>query len=479
MAQVKTIEKRAQGCRCGNRTLSEITFAERLLRNCRTSSSHFGYSLNMGKRFGLILFGIVLAGCLYAQGDNGGTAKERISRIRDLSKKDASVMPVLAGYLHDPARDVRIEAVKAIVRIDTERSLEPLIEATHDSDEDVQIRATDGLVNFYQPGYVARGLTGPLTRGVRQMKGFFSVRNDQVIDASVQVRPDVAQAIADLVRQGASVNARANAALAAGILRDRTAVPALVDALHAKDNDLLFEALVALQKIKDPSAGPAVSFLAHDLDERIQATALETIGLLRSTSSAPDVRAALEHARSLRIRRAALDALAQLGQPEDRTTFQRYAEDKDIALRTSALEGLGRIREPEDFATLQKAFDEGDIDWRIHLAAAFAMVNEGKVDTGEFDPLPYLVENLRNRSRADVASAYLTELAARDNVRQALIQMIPQMDKSQKAAICPVLSAAGTPDAIEALNGLAKDRDADVAAAAAKAEQTAKARRSS
>jgi HEAT repeat protein len=433
----------------------------------------------MEKRFRLILFGIALASCLYAQADNGGTPKERASRVRDLSKKGVTVIPMLAGYLHDPAREVRVEAVKAIVRIDTNSSLDPLVEATHDKDEDVQIRATDGLVNHYVPGYVARGLTGPLTRGVRGMKSFFSVRNDQVIDPTVQVRPDVAQAIADLVRQGASVNVRANAALAAGILRDRTAVPALVDALHGKDNDLLFESMVALQKIKDTSAGPAVSFLAHDLEERIQLTALETIGLLRSTSSAPDVRTALEHARTLKVRRAALDALAQLGQPADRGTFQRYASDKDVALRTSALEGLGRVREPEDSATLQTAFDEGDADWRIHLAAAFAMVNEGKIDIGEFDPLPYLVQNLGNRSRSDVAAAYLTELIATDNVRPVLIKMIPQMDKNQKIALCPVLSAAGTPDAAEALAGLAKDRYADIAAAAVKADQTAKARQAS
>lgn len=431
----------------------------------------------MGKHLRLILFGIALVTCVHAQGDDTGSPKQRISRIRDLSKKGADVIPMLAGYLKDPARDVRSEAVKAIVKIGTERSLDPLIEATHDSDEDVQIRATDGLVNYYAPGYVARGLTGPLTRGVRQMKSFFSVRNDQVIDPGVVVRADVGQAIAELVKQGASVNVRANAALAAGILRDRAAVPALVGALHGKDNDLLFETMIALQKIKDPVAGPSLSFLAHDLDERIQATALETIGLLRNTSSAPDVRAALERARTVRIRRAALDALAQLGQPQDREVFERYIEDKDVPLRTSALEGLGRIREPEDFPALQKAFDEGDADWRIHLAAAFAMVNEGKVDTGEFDPLPYLVENLGNRSRTDVASAYLSELVVRENVRPPLIKMIPKMDKSQKVAICPVLSAAGTPDAAEALNALAKDMDADVAAAAVKAEQTAKARR--
>jgi HEAT repeat protein len=308
------------------------------------------------------------------------------------------------------------------------------------------------------------------------MKSMFSARNDQAIDPATEVRPDVNKAISDLITQGAGVNARANAALAAGILRDHDSVPSLLQALHGKDNDLLFESLVALQKIKDPSAGPGVSFLAHDLDDRVQATALETIGLLRSSQSAPDVRAALQSARNIRIRRAALDALAQLGQPQDRATFQRYAEDRDVALRTSALEGLGRIREPEDFPALQKAFDEGEIDWRIHLAAAFGMVDEGKVDTGEFDPLPFLVENLANKSRADVAIAYLAELVQHENVRSAVVKMIPQMGKNQKVALCTVLAEAQTPDAAQTLNALLKDGDSDVALAASKALRTLKTR---
>ena len=281
-----------------------------------------------------------------------------------------------------------------------------------------------------------------------------------------------AAALSDLVSGGASVDARANAALASGILRDRVAVPSLTQALHAKDDNLIFESLVALQKIRDESAGPAVSFLAHDLDERIQVTALETIGLLRSTESAPDVRAALASGRNVKVKRAALETLAMLGQPQDRSTFLRDVDERDVELRTAALEGLGRIREPEDFPTLEKAFDQGEIDSRIHLAAAFGMVNQGKVSTGEFDPLPFLVENLRVRGRSDTAIAYLAELARKEDVRVGLNGVLPQMDKSQKIALCRALEQSRTPDATPLLQTLAKDPDADVVTAASKAMQT-------
>ena len=159
------------------------------------------------------------------------TTNQRILSIRELGKRDPAVLPTLAGYLSDPNTDIRIEAVKSIVRIDTPASLDPLIQATRDKDPEVEIRSTDGLVNAYVPGYVARGgLTGSLTRGMRQMKSFFSARNDQVINADVPVRPEVQQALADLVAKGSGDDARANAALASGILRNRAAGPALSDA---------------------------------------------------------------------------------------------------------------------------------------------------------------------------------------------------------------------------------------------------------
>ncbi len=410
--------------------------------------------------------------CVLTAGQNEDrfNTNQRILRIRDLGKKDAGAIPALAQYLSDPNRDIRVEAVKAIVKIGTQASLAPLATATHDKDGEVEIRATDGITNYYVPGYVVKGgLTGPLTRGVRQVKTFFSSRNDQVIEADVKIRPDVAQALADEVREGAGIDARSNAARAAGILRDRAAIPALEDAMHAKNSEVIFESLVALEKIHDAAACVALSSPAHDLDDRIQATALEAIGVLHCATCAPDVRSDLTNARNVRIRRAALEALAMLGIPEDRTVFQKYAADQDADLRASALEGLGRIREPDDTPALTQAYDEKDADWKVHLAGAFALVDEGKVDTSEFSPLPYLVENLDVKGHAANATAYLTELARRENVRRALFPLVAQATKDQKIALCSIFAASRSDDALPTLNALAKDIDPDVALAASRA----------
>jgi HEAT repeat protein len=415
-----------------------------------------------------------------APGDSSGTPKQRVARVRELGKRDTAALADLAPYLRDSDRDVRLEAIKAVVRIDTRASLDALVAGTRDRDPEIRIRATDGIVNTYLPGYVANNsLSGNFTRGFRHIKDFFSSRNDQVVDADVVIRPDAARALADEINDGFSFDASSNAALAAGILRARPAVPALIKGLKSKENDMIFECLVALQKIQDPSAGPAVGFLARDLDERIQITALETIGLLRSLDSAPDVRAALKGGKNLKIRRAAMEALAMLGIPGDRATFQRDADSGDTEMRAAALEGLGRIREPEDFRLLKAAYDEANADWRIHLAAAFALANQGKVDTEQFSPLPYLVESLNTKGRAETARAYLKELARHEDARASLVKLLPEATKEQKLELCSVFGASRSEDLLPALNKLSKDGDPDVAFAASKAIRILQARGSS
>ena len=391
--------------------------------------------------------------------------KAQLARIHDIEKGKAGGMSELAAFLKDPDRAVRAEAVKAIVKMGGPSSVDPLIPATRDVDSEVRMRATDGIVNVYLPGYVS----GYFTHSVRQVKAFFSPRNDSIIDEDVAVRADAAQAITDEINFGTEMPARANAALAAGVLRVKVAVPALLEAVRAKDNDVIFQSLVALQKIHDPSAGPGVGFLVRDLDERVQITALETVGVLRSTDAAPDVRYAIENARNLKIRRAALSALAKLAVPADRTIFRRYVINGDPELRTAALEGLGRVREPEDTPTLQASYDETNADWRIHLGAAFALVNEGDVSTQEFSPLLYLVENLNSRARSDSADAYLRELIHREEVRRNIVNTLPESTRAQKVALCWIFADSHAADLLPTLNQLAHDSDPEVETAAKRA----------
>jgi HEAT repeat protein len=418
----------------------------------------------------LLTFGLI-ASLAFAQQD----VKQRARAAHELAKQGEDAIPKLLPYVSDNDISVRIEAVKALDEIGGPKTVDPLVKLCTDPDPEIEIRATDGLVNVYLPGYLKTGLSGTLQRVGTSIKAKFSDSNDRVIDAYVEVRPEVIAALGKLVRTGAGTDARANAARAIGILRGRAAIPDLIEALHSKDDSVMFESLTALEKIRDPAAAPRITFLLRDLEEKIQIAALSTTGILRNREAAPDVREALQHAKNAKVRRAALTTLAMLGTPDDHAVFVTYLSDKDDNMRSSAAEGLGRIQNPADRPALDKAFkDEHKMGPR--LAAAFALVSLGNLDTAEFAPLRYLVNTLNVRTYQGVALAYLTELARDLKVRMAIYPLLTQATKDEKIQLCTVFARSGDKDSLPYLETLSTDPDKDVAPEAIRSLRTLRAR---
>jgi HEAT repeat protein len=405
-------------------------------------------------------------------------AKARAKAVRDFGKNaDSGTIPKLEPYLNDQDVDVRLEAVKAIVDIGTQRSLDPLIGACSDNDAEIQIRAVDGLVNFYLPGYIRTGMTASLRRVGATIKSKFTDTNDQVIDPYIQVRPEVAIAIGKVARAGASIDARANAARAAGILRARPAVPDLQEALHSKESEVLYEAIVALQKIRDPSAGPAVAVRLHDLDEKVQVAAIETTGLLDNRAAINDLRGILDRSKKMRVKRAALTSMAQMPDPQLHGVYNAYLENKDEGLREAAAEGLARLKNPADVPNFERLFS-ADQKTGSRLALAFALASLGKHGMGEFDPLRYLVNNLNSAAFHATAQPYLIELTRDPDLRSALYPVLkePAVTKDEKIGLAQVLASSGGQDAIAPLEALSSDPDHDVSQEAFRALKNLRAR---
>src|ERR1051326_5133465 len=125
-------------------------------------------------------------------------------------------------------------------------------------------------------------------------------------------------------------------------------MPEIAEALHSKDDQVMYEGLIALQKIRDVSAGSRITFLLRDLNPRIQTTAIETAGLLRTKEAAVGIRDALEHARDNKVRRAAVTSLGMIGDSADHALFLQNLADQDDGMRAAAAEGLGRIANTAD-----------------------------------------------------------------------------------------------------------------------------------
>src|ERR1035441_8979045 len=74
--------------------------------------------------------------------------------VGEAAKAGSAAIPKLQEFLKNPSSDVRNQAVRELIDIDLPRCIDPLIQATRDNDPEIQLLATDGLVNFYSPGYV-------------------------------------------------------------------------------------------------------------------------------------------------------------------------------------------------------------------------------------------------------------------------------------------------------------------------------------
>lgn len=419
---------------------------------------------------------LVLALALPALPQAEVSSKDKIRQARDLGKRGSEGIPQLAPLLSDTDIEVRREAVKALANIGTQYSLDPLVAACADNDSEIQVFATDGLVNFYVPGYIATGLSGTLRRAGNMVTARWSRdESREVVDPDVPVRPEIISALGRLASGGSSMASRANAARALGILRGNAALPDLLEALRSKDDRLIFEALIAIQKLRDASAGPRVTFLLRDLDERVQRAAIETVGLMRTAEAVPDLERVLAGTRSRNVRREALLALARIATPDLRELFIRYLQERDTELRGAGAEGLGRIGHADDLPVLRRAFEEERRN-SARLAQAFGAAALGAVEMTEFAPLRYLVNSLNQRAWRDVALPYLSELSRTERVRTALYPALAGGTRDEKTGLVMALAASGAADAVAPLESLVRDADPTVGSEAVRALRILRAR---
>jgi HEAT repeat protein len=399
----------------------------------------------------------------------------RAKAAKELARSGSEAMPWLERLVLDSDLTVRIEAVKALGEVGTPKSLDPLLRACGDPDAEMQVRATDGLVNFYLPGYAKNGFSGRMKRMGTSIQGKFTDTNDDVVPGYIQPRRDVVLAVGRLVRVGATVEVKANAARAVGVLRGRDALPDLYEGLRTKNDQILYEAMVAIKKIADPEAAPRVAYLVRDLDERVQTVAAETMGILGYKPAVRDLEEIMTRDRGVKVKRATLTGLALLGEPSSRQYFTQYLADKDEGLRSASAEGLGRLRNPLDTPALERGFGN-ERKGAARLSFAFALVLHGRNTLDNFSPLRLIINGLATSSLQNVAQPFLVELARETVVRKEINRSVATWGKPEKLGLAGVLGVSGDRESQMALEALVKDTDADVSVEATRALRVLRAR---
>ena len=407
------------------------------------------------------------------------TAGESVVGVReakDLAKQGSTAIPRLAELIYDPSPTVRLHAVRSIVSIGTQHSIDPLIRSTADGDPQIQILAINGLVNFYLPGFVQTGMGATLKRSGGKVISKFTGPEEQIIPSFIIPRSEVIAALAKQISEAKEPSVKAAAARAAGILRGRDAIDALTAALRTKDDAVLFESVTAIEKIRDPRPATSLVLLFRDPKERVQLAALEAAGLLKNREVIPDLEKTLTLPMSSKARKAAIGALGQLVSYNSRPIFEKSLEDKDDGVRAAAAEALGRLKNPADSKRLETLFkDEGRMEPR--LAQAFALVSLGNQEYKEFSPLKYLTDSLNSKAWGGVAEAYVTELTREPAILSAIYStMNVGNTKDEKIRLARALSLSGDKSSIDKVEILTRDANPEVAGESLRALRVLKAR---
>ncbi|HEV2418958.1 MAG TPA: HEAT repeat domain-containing protein [Terriglobia bacterium] len=397
-------------------------------------------------------------------------ANIRARAVRDIGDSgDTSSVQALTAALNDPSPKVRKEIIVALAKLHTNESLDGLVSATRDSDPDVRTMAVEAVVGWYTGNVPSTGFRGAVKKSYNGALNWFQTDTTH-IRPGMTVDPKTVAALEADMEDTRSIEASRDAARGLGILLARPAVPALVKASHSPDAGLAVNALDALSKIKDISAGPQVADLLDSPSKDVRRAACITVGILRTKSAAPKLQEIYQTDTDGDTRKAALDGLAFIGDPASYPVFIKalWSQDKDE--RDYAAEGLARIRDPKAGANLEKRM-KIEKDAGVKLAILFAQVS-----IGETEHLRDLVDALTSRTRGDVAQSYLIELTRQKSLLDAVYSYLNDSNATIRRRLCVVLTYSGDASSLPRLAPLTHDRNNDVAAAALRATQAIRSR---
>ena len=397
-------------------------------------------------------------------------AGKRARAAHELGKaRDASAIPALAEALSDPSEKVRREALLALSQMHRRETLDALIKASQGTDEENRVLAVQSLIGYYTGTVPTPGFTGFVKKKWQRAKGHFNPDNTR-IDPGLSVQPKVITALDATLKDTRSNRASREAAKGLGILVARAAVPDLIKAAHSSDKTLSLEALNALSKIEDRSAGGELVDLLDSPDKDIKQQASVTIGILRTGQAVPKLQSIFENDTDQKSKEKALEGLAYLGAPASGPLFTKALWSDDRVIRTSAAEGLARTADPKTLPELEKAvMAERDPDAK--LAIEYAMTALGKLDY-----LSDIVNELSSKMRADVAQPYLIELTRTPGFLPKLYPYFQSPKAGVRKRLCTVLMFSGDQTSLDQLDRLSHDPNEDVSAQALRAKRAIRAR---
>lgn len=380
--------------------------------------------------------------------------------------KIVRAVPDIIPLVEDANSSVKLAAAQALLDINDPRALPAYIKAVRDPSMDMQKIGIQGIVNVYvtPPG----GFVTDMKKAADFLNPLSDKYNPLMVEPYVPVSEDAILAIADVLFSS-DKGIRKDAAVALGILRAQTALPAIEDAIEKeKDVGTKLELIRAIYKIGDPTAGEVLIPLIRDSNKDVHDEAILALGHLKVKSAVPELNelynAGIEERKKIfglvpvtgadDLQKKILESLAYIGDERSAEIFETALEDSRDGFRRSGAEGLGRMGDSGYLKLLATRYLRED-NKSVKLAMSFALFLLGREE--------HLVELVDN---ADDMQAYYYLLEFDPEQVKLMYPYVYTEPAKQKVAILNAIGLRGDSSGLKVAEELTNDKDADVASAA-------------
>ena len=324
-------------------------------------------------------------------------------------------------------------------------------------------------------------LDGPaVQRALTRLLGQATVRA-QVVEALVRYGAGVVDLLIEQLH-AEDLDTRQAAAVALGRIGDRRATPALVDALG--DPELRVPAAAALARIGDGAAFAPLLALVGDPDPSIRQATIAALNSIGHAQMPERVLELLDDPSPL-VRESAVRIAGYFGYHECTGRVIECCSDESEVVRRAAVEQLPMFEDAQAVVALARALRDDSAPVRAAAAAAFARVEQRDglepLTQALADPDPWVryfaLRSLGSFQNPIVAPAVLERLQ-RDpagHVRLVAIDVLGRLQPPDIASILDPLSRSAEPDiarsAIRALGHVQDSRAHIALEALARAEE--------
>ncbi len=381
---------------------------------------------------------------LVAKFSETGRETRRLA-VRAIGKLgDPSAVPALVRLLRDTDEEVRTAAVAALGALGAVDAIDALTEqlatgvdaykakvayalgqiAAHPSAGKAGEEAMRTLViNLGQP---------QLRNGSREALRVAGKAAVPALVAHLQgrIQGDPASAVTLLAE---AADPRATATLAAELERGRVAMPFVLKALGAtgdpaalvpilgalsnKDAAIRLAAMESLRPLvgRDARAGDVLIEHLSDGDLEVRVLAAEYLGMLRVGAASSKLVALAGPGNPTRLRRAALDALGEIGRPEASKVLLAVLQEGPIELHRSAATALSYIGDPQAVSVLSSLAESGRGPTRHEVVRALGATLRSRPDAHARKLLRALAQD----ANVKVSLAAIAGLAAAGDASEA------------------------------------------------------------